>query len=200
MSLLSKVDQRSYGDNTKLYTWYFQGLSALIFVILSLLLPKNSPFFILFLFEGIGQLFLTLQNKNSLERGDYQVSYFKKSPLSNLALVSFTIVVGARFLLIRALLPEVELFLLVIAVISTLIWYFLFFKSSLRRDVLSGSFIVLSSLAIGALCIALDTDFMIGINFILYSLLILLGTLALKPWVAELINIILWIHLFALVI
>jgi hypothetical protein len=37
------------------------------------------------------------------------------------------------------------------------------------------------------------------LNFISYSLLILLSTIFIKPWKAEVLNIILWVHLFFLV-
>ncbi len=199
MSLLTKVDQRSYGMEVKRYTYYSQGISSLIFMTLSLFLLKDTAFFLLFLFEGIGQVFLTLQNKKSLEKNDLQISYFKKSPLSNFALFSFTIVVLSRVWLFISLYPALESLALGITLGSVIVWYLLFFKSSLRRDIISGSFITLSSFIIGIAYLLTGNDIQIGINFVSYSLLILLSTLFIKPWIAEILNIILWIHLFILV-
>jgi hypothetical protein len=199
MSLLTKVDQRSYGEEVKRYTYISQGLSSVIFISLSIFLFKETPYFLLFLFEGIGQLFLTLQNKNSLENNDLQISYFKKSPLSNLALFSFTIVVFARLWLLSSLYPDSENVIIGSSIGSVFIWYLLFFKSSLRRDILSGSFITLSSLIVGVCFLLSEDNIFIGLNFISYSLLILLSTIFIKPWKAEVLNIILWVHLFFLV-
>ena len=200
MSLMTRIDQRSYGSQVKLYTWYCQGISALVFIPLSFFLIRDKPYFILFLFEGIGQIFLTLQNKSSLEKGDLQVSYFKKSNLSNFALFSFSLVVGARLWLLSSLLPQFSLSILSVGIVSLIFWYLLFFKGIFRRDALSGSFITLSSLILGLAYIATNSDIFIGINFLSYSLLMLIGTLSLKPWAAEILNIFLWIHLASLVL
>lgn len=197
---METIDLRSKGRGTKLYTFYFQLASSIIFLVLSLFLLDFINFFYLFIMEAVGQLFLAIDNKKGLDLERYRVIYFSKSPLSSLALLSFALAVIARALIAIDLVPHLKTSIIIGTTIALVMWIFFYLYGPKRKDIFSGAIILTSSFLLAYTFYFTGTNELIAYNLISYSAIILIGALFLKPWVAEFINIIIWSHLFYLVI
>ncbi|MBK24650.1 MAG: hypothetical protein CME70_11700 [Halobacteriovorax sp.] len=199
MSLMETIYKRSYGKKGKELTALFQALSAIVFIILAFLMKDQVHFLLLFMFEGVGQIFFAWENKRAVEEGNFQVKYFEPSTLITFSVVSFALAIVVRFHLAISILPEKALLFNILTAVSILLWLILHFFGDEKKDLYGGIFIVLSSFVLGATFIYVGTSPTIGYNLVTYGFLIMFSTLFLKPWVAELLNIFLWIHLFTLV-
>lgn len=200
MSVIETIDQRSKGKEVKLYTFYIQSLSAVVFLGLSAFLLDSINFFFLFVMEAVGQIFLAIENKKGLDSEKFRVIYFTKSLLGSLAIGSFAIAVYFRARIGIEILPHLKTEILLATLISILVWVALYAFGPKRKDIISGFVISGSSLLLALAFLTTNSNDWIAYNLFAYCSVIMLGALFLKPWVAELINIFLWIHLFTLVI
>ncbi|MGZ3855212.1 MAG: hypothetical protein ACXVKO_03075 [Bacteriovorax sp.] len=199
------MQRRSSGGPQKKCAFFIQFVSAVLFIVMGLtlgLLKKNVFFAALFFSEGAGQFFLALENQSSLREGDIVVTYFKKNNLGFFAALSFSFTMVCRYYLAAHYTSNFSTILLAGGILSTLIYLRLYKISSLDKEGLSG----LSAISImaSAICLGLLsffnakslTDLQLGINQFAYATLLLTGVLFLRPWVAEMINIVLWGLLF----
>ncbi len=200
MSMIETIYKRSFGKSGKERTAFFQALSAIVFIVLSFFMKDQIHFLLLFAFEGIGQIFFAWDNKKGVDEGNFQVKYFEPSTLITLSIVSFALAIVVRYHLAITILPEQAMLFNILTASSVLLWLILHFFGNNQKDLFGGIFIVLSSLVLGATFIYVGTYPLIGYNLIAYGFLIMFSTVFLKPWVAEFLNILLWIHLFTLVI
>lgn len=201
-SIVINSEFRSSGEKTKKLTLQMLFLSSAIFIALSILLylfKKNDFFILLFLTEGMGQFFLGLENKFTLSKKDYVHRYFNKNFWGMTAASIFGLTLSVRFLiLLLYLFPHYRLFR--ILGLLHLIAYFLgiiFLKK--RLDAFCGTVIFSSSLVFAVAFFFFGYgrfDQLLGLNQALYALLLVIGVFKLRPWIAEGLNIVLWIWLF----
>lgn len=201
-SKIEEVDNRAYGMDLKTKNYRVQFFSSLVFGFLGLILlnKQNYLYFsLLFILESLGQFFLAIESKVSLKNNDFQIRYFNKSWFGFCALLIFMGVLIVRYQLVIVELPNYNLIIniLTFAQVTSTIMFFIFFDA--RKDMFVGLTIFLSALILGLVLCFLSSNFAIGVNQLVYALLLLVGTLYLKPWVAETINILLWIQLFFLI-
>ena len=202
LKLLKKVEERSTGLEVKKQTYQVQFVSAIIFLVLGVYLYSalsNVLFPILFLSEAVGQIFLAYENMSSLNKGMLTVRYFKRNTLGLLAYLAFAPVIIGRFYIVSNLQANYAVVTLVIGCTLYLcgLIYFQFIKG--RNDFPIGILFTLSASLMGFVYILTSPSIYIGINQLLYALLIILGPIFLKPSRAEMINIVLWIHLFIII-
>lgn len=199
---IEEVDRRSYGLDGKTKNFRVQLASSLIFGAIGVSLfskLNNQLYFYLFTLEAIGQLFLAVENKISLNDGNLQISYFRRNWLGFCALSSFLIVLFVRYLLISNQYPSYANFLNIFSLVQVVVAMIFFLSSTMRKDWFFGILLFSSALFLGLVQCTQQSTFAIGINQILYAMLLMLGTLFLKPWIAEMLNILIWIHLFFLI-
>ena len=189
--LITTIEKRSTDKKFKIWTITLLTTSGVLFICLSffLLLQKKSPFFILlFLSEGIGQLFLARENSLTLKENDYQHRYFNQTSWGIAAAIIFSITIASRFLL-------APFFPISLGIGLLLIYFLGIVFISKRLDAFCGLMITLSSAIL-----IFSPDHTLALNQLLYSLLLVIATLWLRPWVAELINICLWLWLFSYIL
>lgn len=202
LALLKKVEERSTGLEEKKQTYQVQFTSAIIFLVLGIYIYSsfsNLIFSILFLSEAVGQIFLAYENMSSLKKGMLTVRYFKRNTLGLIAYLAFAPVIIGRFYIVSTLQPNHSLLILATGCILYLcgLIYFQFIKG--RNDFPIGVLFTISAILMGLCYLLTSQSVSIGVNQLLYALLIILGPLFFKPSRAEMINIVLWIHLFIVI-
>lgn len=181
-------DKRFREKDNKKNTYLAQYVSVVLFFLCGLFLPLK--YLVLFVSEAVGQFFLAYNNQKTLKAGDEKTYYFDRNLLGYFSALSFSVTAIARF-------HEVSLVLFSFYCAVSVIYLGLYFYFK-RRDEVGFIFVAGSALIAGLVCVATGIQVVFGYFQLAYALLLLIGVIWLKPWVAEILNILLWIFLFVI--
>lgn len=174
----------------KKITYFIQYLSSIIFITLSFFLLNNKAYFLLFLSEGLGQLFLARENQNSYGAKNNLIKYFKYNRLGFFAGLCFLITICARFSFLDHFLAY--------SIIFSFFFILIFLLQKLRHDIWMG-FLIIASSSILTFSFFLSGNLKLMFGHLLYTLLLVLSPYFFKPKISEGLNILIWIYLFILI-
>jgi hypothetical protein len=199
--LFKLVEENTTGMKNKKATIFVTLCSGVIFLILGFFLisfQKNNKLIALFLSEAVGQLFLALENIQTIKE-NHIYKYFNQNCLGKLAGLSFLITAVTRLILCSSLFLKNGLLDTFLIILFIVLYSGGFIMRRIRLDAYWGSFIFLTSIVSSVIYFYFGNsqfDFYFFINQLAYSLILIVGVLKLRPWIAESINILIWIHLF----
>jgi hypothetical protein len=184
--LFKAMEGRSTGREAKRAAHVLQFLSAGLFAALSLT-TSDGWLRVLFCSEALGQLLLAVEGLRTLQRGDVVVRYFAREPLGVAAALVFVITAMSRY----ALALEVAgsaLWLVVPAAAFMALHVVAVAFRHVRTDIAIGTALSASALLLGVALLAHGALSAAASQFA-YAALLALGALALRPWVAECLNL-----------
>lgn len=181
--LRSSTEKRFNDIETKKRTYVIQYVSAVIFISCGFFLPLK--FLVFFLSEGIGQIFLAYNNQRTMTNGNPRIIYFDSNVLGFFAGVSFSVTAVVRLMS----------FAPIISCVLALAYIISYFKFR-RKDEVGFIWVTGSALITAVLTTVFQTELEFGYTQYAYALLLSLGVVFLKAWIAEILNIFIWLWLF----
>lgn len=185
-TIFKAMETRSTGSVSKKAAHGLQLLSAGLFATLGLSLSEGW-LRVLFCSEALGQLLLAAEGWRTLQRGDHVVRYFTREPLGVAAALVFLITAISRYALAFHVAGSAPW--LVIPGIAFLALHMIAIVfCEVRSDVAIGTALFASALLLGVALLMHGAP-LAAASQLAYAALLATGALALRPWVAEGLNL-----------
>ncbi len=189
------MEARSTGVEVQRRTQGLQLASAALFVVLGAVFTRGLVL-ALFVTEALGQCLLAAQGYTALGRGERVVRYFAREPLGYAAALVFLLTAWARYALALRVSAGAR-WVVLAAVGLTLLHVGAMAVRRVRMDLALGSALAGSGLVLGVALWGAGAPYAAA-SQLAYAAVILVGASALRPWQAELVNLVVFSSALAL--
>jgi len=189
------MEARSTGVAVQRRTHGLQLVSAALFVALGAVFTRGL-LLALFVTEALGQCLLAAQGHAAMRRGERVVRYFAREPLGYAAALVFALTTSSRYALALRVSPGAR-WVVVAAVALTLLHLGTMAARPLRMDIPLGTSLAGSGMVLGVALWGAGAPYAAA-SQIAYAAVIVVGASALRPWLAELVNLVVFSSALAL--